>query len=154
LSKGGSIYYSDTDSIVTDLELDNNMVDSKEIGKLKLEHVIDKGIFISGKLYSFFDKQDNLYVKAKGVDSNSLSYSDFVDLLHNKNLTTGIKTQSKINWTEGYVDIVKTNLTIHSNNYQSRTKIYDKDNIWINTKPIFINTYSIEEKKILQYLVI
>lgn len=31
---GGDIYYSDTDSIVTDIELPLDMVDPKAIGKL------------------------------------------------------------------------------------------------------------------------
>ena len=36
LKRGGNIYYSDTDSIITYLKLDNSMVNSKELGKLKL----------------------------------------------------------------------------------------------------------------------
>lgn len=51
LSKGGNIFYSDTDSIVTDMELPDSMVNSKEIGKLKLENKVKKVIFISAKTY-------------------------------------------------------------------------------------------------------
>lgn len=36
ISKGGIIYYSDTDSVVTNLELPDYMVNSNELGKLKL----------------------------------------------------------------------------------------------------------------------
>lgn len=35
LNLGGKLYYSDTDSIVTNIELPKEMVDTKEIGKLK-----------------------------------------------------------------------------------------------------------------------
>lgn len=49
LEKKGNIYYSDTDSIVTDIELPSDMIDPKAIGKLKLEHKIKKGYFISAK---------------------------------------------------------------------------------------------------------
>lgn len=35
LELGGNLYYSDTDSIVTDIELPKEMVDKKEIGKMK-----------------------------------------------------------------------------------------------------------------------
>lgn len=51
LDLGGNIYYSDTDSIVTDIQLPAEYVDEKEIGKLKLEYLVDKGYFISGKTY-------------------------------------------------------------------------------------------------------
>ena len=51
LSKKGNIYYKDTDSIVCDIKLDNNIVDPNLLGKLKLEHIVKKGIFISGKTY-------------------------------------------------------------------------------------------------------
>lgn len=49
LKSGGDIFYSDTDSIVTNIKLDDSMIDSKEIGKLKFEHTVKSGIFISGK---------------------------------------------------------------------------------------------------------
>ena len=51
LNKGGKIYYNYTDSIVTDINLSSDMIDAKLIGKLKLEHKIEKGYFISGKTY-------------------------------------------------------------------------------------------------------
>lgn len=46
LSLGGKIYYSDTDSIITDLKLNDKMISSNELGKLKLEHIVKIGIFI------------------------------------------------------------------------------------------------------------
>ena len=44
---GGNIFYSDTDSLVTNIKLPDYMVNNKELGKLKLEYEIDKGIFVS-----------------------------------------------------------------------------------------------------------
>jgi hypothetical protein len=67
LKRNGKIYYSDTDSIVTDLKLPESMVSSNELGKLKLEHKISDGIFISGKLYSIIDSKGNNICKAKGI---------------------------------------------------------------------------------------
>ena len=40
LNKGGSIYYTDTDSIVTDIKLDESVV-GKDLGKFKLEHEVE-----------------------------------------------------------------------------------------------------------------
>lgn len=50
-NRRGSIYYSDTDSIVTDMKLPDNMISNNEIGKLKLEHEVETAIFITGKTY-------------------------------------------------------------------------------------------------------
>lgn len=45
LEMGGNIiYYSDTDSLVTDILLPDNMLDSKLLGLLKLEYVVVKAI--------------------------------------------------------------------------------------------------------------
>ena len=67
LSKGGKLYYSDTDSIVTDYKLPNEFVDSQELGKLELEYNILEGIFISNKLYAIEtdqkDKDGNNIIK-------------------------------------------------------------------------------------------
>lgn len=51
IKMGGNIYYSDTDSIVTDIELLPNMVDLKSLVKLKNEHRVIIGYFISAKTY-------------------------------------------------------------------------------------------------------
>jgi hypothetical protein len=94
---GGNIYYSDTDSIVTDTKLPDNMIHSTEIGKLKLEHFIKSGIFISGKLYAFINDKDEVIIKSKGVDSKSFNYEHFVKLLQNKNVEQIVKYISTIN---------------------------------------------------------
>jgi hypothetical protein len=39
LSKGGNIYYTDTDSIVTDIPLDEHLIDN-DLGQFKLEYRI------------------------------------------------------------------------------------------------------------------
>jgi hypothetical protein len=67
------------------------MVSNKEIGKLKLEHKIDKGIFIGSKLYWFCNDKGVFINKAKGIKSSSLSYFDYLKLLNNINITTGVK---------------------------------------------------------------
>ncbi len=53
LKSGGSTYYSDTDSIVSNIQLGADYVSFDELGKLKLEAEIKKGIFISGKTYYY-----------------------------------------------------------------------------------------------------
>lgn len=96
LNSGVKIYYSDTDSIVTDKELSDSLVSSTVLGCLKLEHILKEGIFISGKTYALINDQDKVIIKSKGVNSNSLSYDDFIKLLNNINISTAIKTPYRV----------------------------------------------------------
>lgn len=73
LSSGGIIYYSDTDSIVTNIELDSNLVSKSELGKFKLEYKVKEGIFISGKTYCLILDDGSVIKKAKGVISKFLT---------------------------------------------------------------------------------
>lgn len=98
LSKIGNIYYSDTDSLVCDIQLDDTIVDPDCLGKLKLEHVVKKGIFISGKSCCLITKDNKLIKKGKGVKSNSLLYSDYDRLLNNIDISSVIKTSSITDW--------------------------------------------------------
>jgi DNA polymerase type B, organellar and viral len=66
-------YYSDTDSVVLSDKLQNHFV-GKEIGKMKLEHIIKEGVFARKKLYGFFNDQDKLIIKASGVDKKKLTW--------------------------------------------------------------------------------
>lgn len=139
LHLGGEIFYSDTDSIVTNIKLPNNLVNENELGKLKLEHTIKKGIFITGKTYCLIDENDKFINKAKGIKSSSLKYEDYLKLLNNENVNTAIKTMSKTDWVKGDVKIFeKKEIIINSNSYTNRIKII-KNNKWIDTKPNIID---------------
>src|ERR1044071_8966464 len=48
LNKNSHIYYSDTDSIVTNIDLPKHLVGS-ELGQFKLEYIIKEAYFISAK---------------------------------------------------------------------------------------------------------
>ena len=64
-----SLYYSDIDSIVTDIELSDDLVGTK-MGQFKLEHEISEGFFISNKTYYFKDFSCKETSKNKGVFFN------------------------------------------------------------------------------------
>nr|YP_009543519.1 DNA polymerase type B [Coniothyrium glycines]AYU74409.1 DNA polymerase type B [Coniothyrium glycines] len=139
LNEKGKLFYSDTDSIVTDKELDPSMISPNEIGKLKLEHKVDEGIFISGKTYWLYNTKGKVVNKAKGIKSKSLSYIDYMKLLNDNNVDTAIKTTSKIDWDLGYVTINDNeDVTINSDSYKKRDKVR-LDGRWIDTKPLVIN---------------
>ena len=135
LNSGNLIYYSDTDSIVTDKQLDNNIVDPNSLGKLKLEYTIKKAIFTGPKTYCFMDIEDKLIKRAKGVKSNSLVYSDYEKLLNNIDINTALKITSHIDWSLGHVVIGEKDITLKADSYKKRAKVYHNDK-WVDTKPI------------------
>lgn len=112
---GGKIYYSDTDSIVTNVKLPEHMIDSNELGKLKLEHLVNRGVFISGKLYAIIDDKDQIIIRSKKVNSNSRIFDDFIFLLNNEHIHHAIKTQSKIDWGVGHVSIKDKQISLFGN---------------------------------------
>lgn len=148
LKNGNNIYYTDTDSIVTDKELDSSMISSKLLGKLKLEHEIAKGIFISGKIYCLIDKSGIFINRAKGIISSSLLYDDYLKLLNNEKVYTAIRKESKIFWERGFVSIDNKNIILNSDSGNKRIKIFDKNNFWIDTKPTIINNI---DKSLIKY---
>ena len=97
LNKGAKVFYTDTDSLVTDIPLSANLV-GKELGQFKLEHLIDRGIFISNKTSCTWDNGGNFKNIAKGIKASFLSYFDYIKLLNGKNITHAIKKESKIDW--------------------------------------------------------
>ncbi|KDQ05583.1 hypothetical protein BOTBODRAFT_81997, partial [Botryobasidium botryosum FD-172 SS1] len=50
VKQGGTLYYSDTDSIFTSMPLPESMV-SAELGKMKLEYVASRAVFLAPKVY-------------------------------------------------------------------------------------------------------
>lgn len=74
-SMGGNIYYGDTDSIITDIELPADMVDDYRLGKLSLEYKLSEGIFIKPKVYGMKladgDKTKEK-LKFKGISRDTL----------------------------------------------------------------------------------
>lgn len=103
-AQGGDIFYSDTDSIVTNIKLSDHMVNNNELGKLKLEHIIKKGIFITNKTYCLINDKDEYINKAKDVKSDSLNITHYEKLLKGEKVEA-IKSQSKVNWNIGEVRI-------------------------------------------------
>jgi len=65
------IYYSDTDSVVTNKPLPSFLV-GNELGQLKLEHTIKKAVFLAPKVYSFITTNDELIIKVKGLTKEIL----------------------------------------------------------------------------------
>ncbi|BDI12843.1 hypothetical protein (mitochondrion) [Phanerochaete sordida] len=78
-----NLYYSDTDSVVINKELDEVFVGTK-IGQFKLEHIIKEAVFLAPKFYGFINEKGEEFMKGKGVTSvalKDLSFSILLNLL-------------------------------------------------------------------------
>ena len=138
INKGGEIFYSDTDSIATNIPLDKKFV-GDDIGQFKLEFEVIEGYFISSKLYCLITKNPKkpVVIKSKGALKSSLNLTHFekmykgVDIKADKNNTT-------INYKKGSVDIQQGKVELSYNSYKKREKIY-KSGKWVDTKPLLYN---------------
>jgi hypothetical protein len=76
-----NLYYSDTDSIYIDKALPESLVNSKILGMMKLEHKINKTIFLAPKVY--YLENDKIIYKVKGLSHDiELTIKDFENLLY------------------------------------------------------------------------
>lgn len=130
-----NLYYSDTDSIDIDKPLEPKSVGTG-IGLMKLENVFKKVVYLSPKVYGGITQDDKEYVKVKGY-KNSLPYKKLEPLLtkDNKLVLTNIK------W---YKDLTNATITIKPDHYtlavtsRKRDLVYNDNNVFIKTKPIYL----------------
>lgn len=76
----GNVYYCDTDSIVSDVPLDEKMIDKIKLGMWDLENKLNKGLYLKPKVYIeeiIKDDQVSMIKKFKGVSKSTVSNFDF-----------------------------------------------------------------------------
>lgn len=125
LERGGEIYYSDTDSLVTNMKLDDMV--GGELGQLKLECCVQEGYFITSKTY-YMKCDDGREVKrAKGVYSELLNKSHYVNLYEGINIE-GERGDTTIDYEKGTVNIGKKKVILRHDAFTKRQKIFDENN--------------------------
>ena len=107
---GNPCIYSDTDSVVLPKSLPLNFI-GKELGQMKLEHQIEKGIFIRKKLYAIIDNMGNLTVKSSGVKSSTLNFEKF-KLLLDGNSVICKSLSFEVLWKELNINIVNKSINL------------------------------------------
>ena len=133
------IYYSDTDSIFIDINLEDTYPElvGTELGQLKPEYDFKDSVYLAPKVYGGITKEGQSLVKAKGV-KNIIPYSD-LKLLLNK----GVKLQMPSE--KWYRDIAGGNIQIKQEIYNlaihstKRELIYDNKGVLVDTKPFIIS---------------
>lgn len=147
-----NIYYTDVDSIIINLsptqltELFPNILAAlaEDIGQLKLEHVIEKAVFLAPKCYFLETIDGKQIIKIKGLnqgnilDNKKLSLVDFVNLLvKDNNLMLKQKVWFK-NREESSINIIEQayNLQVNEN---KRNLIFNHSGLFIGTTPFVLN---------------
>ena len=132
ISKGGYLYYTDTDSIVTNIKLDNKLV-GKDIGQFKLVSEIKEGYFISNKSYALKTFDDKTIIKCKGFSNietldgktKALSFKDFKNV-YGGCVVEGPRYESKRDYNKGVLlDMNKFKFSPFA--YTKRVKVLDKN---------------------------
>ena len=130
-----NLYYSDTDSIVIDTQLSDDMV-GKELGQMKLEYVLTKGLFLAPKVYGLVTQEGQEIIKAKGLPKNTikdLKVSDLELLLRKDSLK--LFTVDK-----GYKSLFNSDISVLNTVYTLKTTSNKRQHVYLNgifdsTKP-------------------
>ena len=127
------LIYSDTDSIVTQYELDPMYI-GPNLGQMKLETQIKIGYFPAPKVYIIKDHDDKITSRAKGL--GDIKLEAFYHNLHN-----GMKqTVNKLYWVKdfekGQISLVEKAVTL-TGVFNKRQKVMN-NNKWVDTKPFIV----------------
>lgn len=130
-------YYTDTDSAIDGSPLPEDEISSIELGKLKLEHFVKKGIFLAPKSYTLVTDDAGDIIKHKGPAKGLVNYewfeSQYADLSPTKQIT--VESNFRIDWHT--LNIAKKYFQV-SLGIQADTKrdpVYDDNNVWVDTQP-------------------
>ena len=110
------------------------------MGQLKVEHVINKAVFLAPKTYFLELENGDKIIKVKGLSQQNidLSLDDFIELLHKE---SSLALKQKI-WTknkpEANIAILEQTYTL-AHNTDKRINKYNSNGILIGTSPIQVN---------------
>nr|XP_016499917.1 PREDICTED: DNA polymerase-like [Nicotiana tabacum] len=137
-------YYTDTDSVVHGSPLPDDDVSPTELGKFKLEHKLNKAIFLAPKGYSLWiDKNQNL-TKHKGLAKPLVSdkwyETQYADL--KLSIVAPVDSNFQINWAT--LDIMKKTklVKLSTPTNTKREPVYDNNQDWVDTNPVNVKDYA------------
>ena len=140
-----NIYYTDTDSIYTDSDIDESFIHNTALGKLKLENTCNKAIFLSPKVYCLETIDNEIIYKVKGLKHEiELTINDFENLLYKDALIKKSQTKWMRNLSEGKITLLDSVYTLQVTD-NKRKLIYNENNKLIGTVAYRIN----ENKEII-----
>lgn len=134
LELGIEIYYMDTDSIVVNKAIPEDLI-GKTLGLFKLESQIQHAYFISPKLYALKLNNGETVVKAKGIGSK-LEYSKFETLINNQAI---IEAQERWFKDPSNANISIKNIDMHISSMNLKRKQILLNGRFTHTIPLNIN---------------
>jgi hypothetical protein len=134
-----NLYYTDTDSIYTDSDIDESFISDTILGKLKIEHICKKAIFLSPKVYCLETIDKEFIYKVKGLKHEiELTMKDFKNLLCKDAFIEKFQTKWMKNLSKGQIKLLESIYTLKVTD-NKRQLVYDKNNKLISTKAYRIN---------------
>jgi hypothetical protein len=143
-----NLYYSDTDSIYVEenSDIDIGLIDNKILGKLKLENICNKAIFLAPKVYCLETIESETIYKVKGLKHEvELTMENFEELLYKNSLL--VKTQLKLRkfLNKSHIEVLEQVYTLQVTD-NKRKLIYNENNKLIRTE-----SYRISNSKNLKF---
>ncbi len=146
LKKIVDFVYTDTDSLVVesnDLPKLNHLIDTNDLGMLKVEGFYDEGVFLSHKVYAL-KKGDTYVFKLRGVKREHINKSDvsLFNLMRSnlyQDLDLSINTSNIFSRDIKDFSIKQIERSLkYSFVFDKRSKIFDKKGLWIDTSPLIL----------------
>jgi DNA polymerase type B, organellar and viral len=141
------LFYSDTDSIYINKPLSSDLVSATELGKIKLEGIYEKGVFLAPKVYALkFGKSELL--KIKGIKKDALSnikFKDLEDLLIRDSKLEILQDKWFKSFDLGTITIKDQLYTLKVTS-NKRTLVYNSNNILYNTHPFELDLVKFKYK--------
>jgi hypothetical protein len=143
-----NLYYSDTDSIYVDenSDIDIGLIDNKILGKLKLENICNKAIFLAPKVYCLETIESETIYKVKGLKHEvELTIENFEELLYKNSLL--VKSQLKLRkfLNKSHIEVLEQVYTLQVTD-NKRKLIYNENNKLIRTE-----SYRISNSKNIKF---
>ena len=133
-----NLYYSDTDSGFFDKPLPDHLVDSKALGKMKLENVLSKAIFLAPKVYYLETDDGKIIYKVKGLKHEiELTKNDFEQLLYKDRILQKSQSKWRRNLSDGQIKILEQVYSLKVTD--NKRKLIYKNGKLIGTKAYKIN---------------
>lgn len=147
--KRDDCYYTDTDSIVVQNELPEEMVSPSEIGKFKKEHYVKEGIFLAPKSYcihALHEDKEEIIMKHKGPVRKVITKDYYINQLADPTLKQQFSCSADFHRYFFNLCVEKkiNTYVVGIGNSTKRELVYDEDGTWIGTKPPHIGEDSID----------
>jgi len=133
-----NLYYTDTDSTYFDGPLPDYLVSQTELGKMKLEGIFDKAIFLAPKVYALENKNESI-IKIKGLTKDAIKNNhitlDGLELLIDRDYKLTFNQKKWFRSLPGAnINILDQIYTLQAT-ISKRELVFNENNKLIGTKP-------------------